>query len=796
MIFNQNPLFVNQGSGDLRLQLCSPAINVGDNTGVSGTDLDNNARIALATVDMGAYEFQANTSTIIPVITAGTHPLVCNGTNGAIVLSGLTANLTYSVSYKKDMMAVAAADFTANASGIITLSNLTKGSYTDIKLTYGRCSSTPASVTLLDPIAPAIMLMVNGQTAAEGSTLTICDTDTNFNNPLQFNITTTCFSGVIRWRVQVEAADWSSWSSNIPTRQPSDNTLYRYQAACDDNCSATYTNPIEVKINYRASTPQNVSLTADGITVNAGQSATVCNSDGNTIAFNATCAEGEILLYSVDGSEYSTTVPSQIVDGNFHNYRVRCRKANGTPSCVETESAVMSLKITTSGPAPTVSITPLSSCGTPTAFSGSSNCGALTTIWYNSDTKTALPTLPATTPNTTTSFYARCQTEAGCLSEMSNTVTFTVISVNTAPLITASQDIVCTGTQVTVSAKCPAGSTAFWNTGVNNNSFQVAFNNVSQHTYWAKCITPNGCQSPESIHKTVTWKAFELTFINIGQSQSAIKPANDRNLWASQFITPDAGPAIDHSNEANPTIYYSENVNKTAPRFWTIQVEACALGTNGSVTYDMLATPEVGAVRSYNTHENNAPYLMYANREGFTELYAQNHPAYGFYQDNGSGGNVYDAGLPKGLYKLSVRYWDQKGQGSIYPSTRQPQGNVLAYQEYWFRIQSQNGIGTGSTRVAATADNGQRITDNGAFAQVMPNPVANIMHLTVSEAKGQTVNASLVDASGRTLIQRSFVPESHQHQEEFEVNNLTGGMYFLRVNTAGKQATLKVLKVQ
>ena len=192
MIFNQNPLFVNQGSGDLRLQLCSPAINVGDNTGISGTDLDGNPRIALTTVDMGAYEFQANTSTIIPVITAGTHPLVCNGTNGAIVLSGLTANLTYSVSYKKDMMAVAAADFTANAGGIITLSNLTKGSYTDIKLTYGRCSSTPASVTLADPVAPTATIINNNGPLCEGTNASF---NVNGTNGATLTYTLTGMSG-------------------------------------------------------------------------------------------------------------------------------------------------------------------------------------------------------------------------------------------------------------------------------------------------------------------------------------------------------------------------------------------------------------------------------------------------------------------------------------------------------------------------------------------------------------------------------------------------------------------------
>ena len=63
-------------------------------------------------------------------------------------------------------------------------------------------------------------------------------------------------------------------------------------------------------------------------------------------------------------------IPTQIVDGNFHNYRVRCRKADNTPSCVETESAAMSLKITTAGPAPAVSISPTEQLRYPNGLLG------------------------------------------------------------------------------------------------------------------------------------------------------------------------------------------------------------------------------------------------------------------------------------------------------------------------------------------------------------------------------------------------------------------------------------------
>ena len=94
------------------------------------------------------------------------------------------------------------------------------------------------------------------------------------------------------------------------------------------------------------------------------------------------------------------------------------------------------------------------------------------------------------------------------------------------------------------------------------------------------------------------------------------------------------------------------------------------------------------------------------------------------------------------------------------------------------------------------SDNGQQITDNGAFATVLPNPVTHTLRLKVQNSKGQAVQASLTDAAGREVLSRQFVPETNTHQEEFGVSALPTGMYFLKVSTADQQATLKVVKVE
>jgi len=675
---------------------------------------------------------------------------------------------------------------------VVTVANAAAGTYAAkcmLDGCYSSLSSATASIAVEStPATPTF----TGPTALQPNSICLA----NPTVPMQNTLTCGTNTQVLVWY------DAATGGNVIPTPNVTPTVTTTYYVSCKSLTGTLGCEGSRLAVTFTAypagSNPTAASLTAAGTTVNVGQDKVICSTTGTAITFSG-CASGETLLVSVDGNAYSATLPTVVTDGVKHNYRVRCQAGSGASACNGPESGVMSLTaypvLTT---APSASVVPAVVCssGGAVPFGGSSTCGALATVWFDATTNTQLLSLPSMTPTTpgTYSYYAKCVNGGGCMSPASATTSLTVVGNSAAPVITVvGGNEVCTGVNVTLTTNCASGSTVVWSTGVTGNALPLVSNVPQVRAVTAKCVTTVGsttCESPASATTTVVWKAFDITLINIGSSQSGVKPGSNvaKSAWAANFVTVDAGPSLQSSSQSNPSIYFTENPNKGAPRYWTAHVETCALGTAGSISYDLLCTPEVGVPQSFNTVENNAPYLMYANRDNFTELYAQNHPAFGFFADNGSGGNKYDAGLPKGLYKMSIRYWDQKGAG-LYPAVRTAQGNQLAYQEYWFRIQSQNGIGTGAAREGVSENT------EAPFVTMGQNPVTRTLSLTINGAKGQEVKLNLVDASGRSIKASSVTPETNTHREEIDMTSQNTGMYFIQVSTPSKRASLKVLKV-
>lgn len=102
---------------------------------------------------------------------------------------------------------------------------------------------------------------------------------------------------------------------------------------------------------------------------------------------------------------------------------------------------------------------------------------------------------------------------------------------------------------------------------------------------------------------------------------------------------------------------------------------------------------------------------------------------------------------------------------------------------------SEEGPGKGAAR------QGVITSDNGTLAEVMPNPVKNVLQVQINDSKGQTFDLQFMDISGRLMQSKKIVAETNQHKETLDVTAQGAGMYFLKVVGATKSQTLKVLKI-
>ncbi len=104
----------------------------------------------------------AGTASLCPTITNlaanNVNPSTCSGANGSILICGVTAATSYSISYSKNGVVQTGFTQTANASGCLSLTGLTAGTYSAIQVFDATCtagSNTLGPITLSDPGSPA-----------------------------------------------------------------------------------------------------------------------------------------------------------------------------------------------------------------------------------------------------------------------------------------------------------------------------------------------------------------------------------------------------------------------------------------------------------------------------------------------------------------------------------------------------------------------------------------------------------------------------------------------------------------
>ncbi|MFN8349189.1 MAG: FG-GAP-like repeat-containing protein [Spirosomataceae bacterium] len=345
---------------------------------------------------------------------------------------------------------------------------------------------------------------------------------------------------------------------------------------------------------------------------------------------------------------------------------------------------------------------------------------------------------------------ANCTSGSGC----NGTAYVTLASWTVKPIpmssLSASQTDVCPNTQVTLDARCSVPTaTVLWNPGaptITPDAPNVAY------VYKASCAL-DGCTGNESSVEVRTHRIL-ADLKNVGSG-----------FWPKAL----AGSVLDNLAPTN-TI-----TAPPSPRLWTVVATGCAASES--------AVFKLSGPVSFSSIDNGAPYALFANAG--SDFFAIDHPNYG------TGGS-----FPNGTYTLTLELRSQDGVGGPFPKNRVVTGALLATRTLQFTVG-----GTGATRQESDRRTGigqegiEFLSDNGAFALIAPNPVAQTLHLSVKEAKGQSVTVHLTDATGRVLLKRTFVPEANQHIEAFDVSQLSGGLYMMQVQAGDSRQVLKLVKV-
>jgi gliding motility-associated-like protein len=455
-----------------------------------------------------------------------TNPTTCSGTNGTIVLNGLVANTTYTVNYLKNLVAQGPFSITTNASGVLTITGLSAGSYTTVTVTRLGCTSSPAGpFTLTDPSNPAAPTVGSNSPVCSGGTinLTASGSGSSFSwtgpnsftssaqNPSITSATTgmsgsycatqtvnNCVSPQACTTVTVnQTPSFSIFGSSNPTTcGGSQGTITLDGLNNSVNYSVTYT-----KTPGGAQGPFTISSNGSGQLVITGLTAglysnfvvtlvsTSCPSapvagpvtltdpttpaapsagsnspvcSGNSINLTANGQSGA--TYSWTGPNgYSANVQNPVITSATTAMSGSYCVTQTVVGCTSTPTCInVVVNQTPSAPSPSASPNPICSGNTLT-LTATGEPGA-TFNWTYPDGGTAIGS-PVTRLNVTTGMsgiYSVTQTVNGCTSTSPGTVNVVVNQTPAAPSAGASPNPICSGNTLTLTATGQPGATFTW----------------------------------------------------------------------------------------------------------------------------------------------------------------------------------------------------------------------------------------------------------------------------------------------------------------------------------------------
>jgi Metallo-peptidase family M12B Reprolysin-like/Immunoglobulin domain/Dockerin type I domain len=484
-------------------QLKNGATNVGMAVIGTGAAISFGNQIAAGTYTVVATGTSSCTTTMtgsvmvavnsLPTFTvASTNPTSCIANNGSITLNGLTASTNYTVAYTFNGTPVVAAPLTSNAAGIITLSSLGAGSYTNIiaTLTSTACPSAAATANLVAPSAPTAAVLAGTATICNGSSTNLTATITGGTSPY-----TLVYSNGANQTVNSYTS-----GSNISV-SPTMTTTYTLVSVTDaGGCAGTGLSGSAV-----------VTVNSVPTTANAGSPQTICATGTATLAANVP-ATGTGAWSVVSGPSTASTQFASVSVNNTTftptaagTYTLRWTIATAAPCTPSTSDVVITVNAATSvanaGAAQTIctGFTATLAANTPTVgtaawsiLAGSPNTSTAQLSSTTSSTAVFTPTAAGT--------YTLRWTITGTAPCVLTSTSDVVITVGATPTVAAvAAQPFCGGNSASVTLTGSAGSTLNWTNsnaaiglgviGSGNISFTAA--NVSTATVGNIVVTPS-----------------------------------------------------------------------------------------------------------------------------------------------------------------------------------------------------------------------------------------------------------------------------------------------------------------
>ena len=387
---------------------------------------------------------------------AGTDLTQCIPANGSIQITGLSANITYDVSYNGG----ASASLTSDGSGVITIGNLTAGTYGTWVIIDNRasgCTYNDATIiTLSDPLAPTLTFTGNNPSACGGTdgSVQISGLTGNGNYDISFN------GGA--------AANYNADASGNITIGSLSSGAYTNWNILDNSTGCTFTDASSTALNEPGAPV--VSITSDDL------DGILCLGEAITLSYSTTPAGGTP-TYSGPDAWTTGNVFTPSATGNI-TYSVSVDNAG----CVGNASITITVN-----PLPNVDAGPDQTVcgGSMVTLSGS---GANTYTWDNSVTDgVAFAGVPG--------LYTVTGTD---VNNCTNTDTVRLNAPAGSQVLVNNDTTICAGQSVTIT-----GSNAVsysWDNGITNGQNVTPTDTT---TYTVTATHSDGCTSIDSVIVTV-----------------------------------------------------------------------------------------------------------------------------------------------------------------------------------------------------------------------------------------------------------------------------------------------------